>query len=225
MAMTTTIDHLVFACPDVEGTSRWFSKALGVDPAIGGRHPGVGTRNTLLSLGARTYLELMGPDSDQPAPSEARPFGIDRLGSPSLRGWAAAPDDMSEAVVEARRHGHPLCSPVEGRRLTQTGDDISWRMARPEQTTKELSETPQRPSAPEVFPFLIDWGTSAHPATTSPGGLMLEGYVLLTPAPGPARDLLEALGLEGPWEVEASPTPALRAVIANQTGDRITLVS
>ncbi len=223
--MTTTIDHLVFACPDLEATSRWFSKALGVAPATGGQHPGVGTRNTLLSLGARTYLELIGRDSDQPAPSQARPFAIDQLRSPSLRGWAAAPDDMSEALVEAGRHGHPLCSPVEGRRLTRTGDDIWWRMARPEQPANEQSEKRHGAPEAEIFPFLIDWGESVHPATTSPRGLKLERYVLLTPAPGPARDLLEALGLEGPCTVEASPTPALRAVIANRTGNRITLVS
>jgi hypothetical protein len=223
--MTTTIDHLVFACPDLEATSWWISRSLGVVPAMGGQHPGVGTRNALLSLGARTYLELIGPDPDQPPPAQARPFAIDRLRSPSLRGWAAAPDDMTEAIVVAGRHGHPLCPPVEGRRRARTGAEVSWWMAQPEQPTRALPDEGHGAPEAEVFPFLIDWGESAHPATTSPGGLALERYALLAPAPGPTRDLLEALSLEGPWEVEASPTPSLRAVIANQSGDRITLVS
>jgi hypothetical protein len=223
--MTTTIDHLVFACPDIEATSRWFSETVGVTPAIGGQHPGVGTRNALLSLGERTYLELIGPDPDQPAPSHSRPFGVDDLLSPSLRGWAAAPDDLTKAVVEARRQGLAVGPPMEGRRLTRTGREMSWRMAELEHATAGPSDQRRGAPEPDVFPFYIDWGKTAHPAATSPGGLTLERLVLLTPAAGPVTGLLDALGLEGPWDVEASPAPGLRAVIAGHKGNRITLAS
>jgi len=223
--MTTTIDHLVFACPDIEATCGWFRETVSVVPAIGGRHPDVGTRNALLSIGERTYLELIGPDPDRPAPLPPRPFGIDHLRSPSLRGWAAAPDNLTRALAEAGGHGLAVGQPVEGRRQTATGEEISWHMAELKYGTEGLSDQPSGVPEPEVLPFFIDWGGAAHPATTSPGGLTLESLALLTPAPGPVTGLLQALGLRGPWEVELAPAPGLRAVIAGHRGNRFTLAS
>jgi Glyoxalase-like domain len=214
--MSATIDHLVYACPDLDATCGWVAEATGVAPAPGGPHPGLGTRNALLSLGARTYVELIGPDPEQPAPDQPRPFGVDWLRLPSLRAWAAGSGNIMMALASTERFGHRLSPPVEGRRRTPEGQEISWRMARAE---------PLAIPGPEVLPFLIDWGDSPHPATTSPAGLAVEGYVLGTPAPRQLQEMLEALGVEGPWEVVASPAPALRAEIIGPTGQRIILAS
>lgn len=223
--MTATIDHLVYACTDLEATCGWVARTTGVVPVMGGQHPGGGTRNALLSLGALTYLELIGPDPGQPPPGEARPFGLDALRSPSLRGWASAPADISGAVVEAQRHGHLLSGPVPGSRRTPAGAELSWTMALPAEPVAQVPNDPTGVPEPAVFPFLIDWQQSSHPSVTSPSGLALERLLLLTPNPGVLRDLLHALGLEGPWEVGASPTPALFAQIAGQDGRRAYLAS
>jgi hypothetical protein len=224
--LIASIDHLVYACPDLEATCHWIAATTGVAPAMGGQHPGGGTRNALLSLGASTYLELIGPDTEQPTPSRSRPFGLDSVRSPSLRGWAAAPGDITLAVVEAGRHEHALADPVQGRRRTPAGVELSWTMALPKEP---VAETPDgSPGTPEaaVLPFLIDWQQSAHPARTSPAGLVLERFVLLSRAPSSLRGLLaDALGLDGPWEIVASPTPGLYAEIVGKAGARIALVS
>jgi hypothetical protein len=221
--VTATIDHLVYACTDLESTCGWIAETTGVTPAPGGRHPGEGTRNALLSLGERTYLELIAPDESQTAVSKPLAFGIDALRAPSLRAWACSPADIAGAAKTSRRGGHPLGEPVAGRRLTEEGSEITWTLALPQSPRAEPGAFSDYDVA--LLPFLIDWGQSPHPVTTSPVGLVLEHFVLSGPSPDALRGLLEDIGLKGPWAVEASPAPALRAVLKKPQGGHLTLAS
>jgi hypothetical protein len=221
--VTATIDHLVYACTDLESTCGWIAETTGVTPAPGGRHPGEGTRNALLALGERTYLELIAPDESQTAVSKPLAFGIDALRAPSLRAWACSPADIAGAAKTSRRGGHPLGEPVAGRRLTEEGSEITWTLALPQSPRAEPGAFSDYDVA--LLPFLIDWGQSPHPVTTSPVGLVLEHFVLSGPSPDALRGLLEDIGLKGPWAVEASPAPALRAVLKKPQGGHLTLAS
>src|SRR4051794_1446339 len=99
------LDHLVLATPDLIATAEWFAATTGVEPTPGGRHVGRGTRNVLCSLGATSYLEIVGPDPDQHAPAGGRPFGVDTLATPKIVSWAIAVQDMDAALDRARRVG------------------------------------------------------------------------------------------------------------------------
>ena len=206
------IDHLVYACPNLEAAVDDIAARTGVLAAAGGAHPDLGTRNALLSLGPRCYLELIGPDPAQPPPAEPRPFGLDDLRGPALRGWAVAPAGMEAAIYAARAAGTDLGQPIAGLRHGPGGTPVSWRMTRPSDL-----------DGMAIAPFLIDWENSPHPAAQSPRGLVLADFVIRTPDPGRITPLIDALCLT--VRVEHARAPGLRAAIEGPAGQELMLTS
>jgi hypothetical protein len=209
--MTATIDHLVYACPDLDAAVAEIAGLTGVRPQQGGQHPGLGTHNALLSLGDRTYLEIIAPDPAQPGTGQ-QPFGVDRLTAPALRAWAAAPRDLDAAVRRARAEGFDYGDIVTRHRRTPGDGELSWRMT-----------TYPHDGAVEVIPFLIDWGPARHPAQTAPSGVRLTEFRILAPDPQQVIRRLRAAGIDLP--VDHADTPALRAVLTGPQGTRLVLVS
>ena len=121
MPIPSDLDHLVYAVPDLAAGVAAITALLGVAPSPGGPHPGLGTRNFLVSLGESCYLEIIGPDPEQPQPSRPRPFGLDRLSrrtsgelgdprratssgaSPRRERRATTPDRSCRSVASRRR--------------------------------------------------------------------------------------------------------------------------
>jgi len=191
-----TLDHLVYATPDVEGSVRHIAGLTGVWPVEGGRHIGGGTRNFLLGLGGLRYLEIVGPDRDQPGPARPLFLGISDLTAPRLVTWAARADDIGAQVARARLGGYDP-GPVEPMsRKTPTGETVSWRLTRQHDT---------------VVPFLIDWGATPHPASNLPVAA-LTSFTGSHPDPARASAALAALGIEFPV---SQGEPGLVAVIGD----------
>jgi hypothetical protein len=208
--MTAAVDHLVYACPDLGPAIEHLAALTGVRAAYGGQHPGLGTHNALLSLGPRTYLEIIAPDPSQSHPGEPLPFGLGDLPEPGLRAWAAAPGDLDGAVERSRAAGFDYGQVVAGQRRTAEGHDLAWRM----------THAPG-PASDVVVPFLIDWGASPHPAASSPSGVTLAEFRLSAPDTRGLDDRLRLLGLELP--VEAAERPALRATLTRADGQDVIL--
>ncbi len=209
--MTATIDHLVYACPDLDAAVAEIARLTGVRPQHGGQHPGLGTHNALLSLGDRTYLEIIAPDPAQPGTGQ-QPFGLGHLTAPALRAWAAAPQDLDAAVRRARAEGFDYGDIVTRHRRTLGDGELSWRMT-----------TYPHDGALAVIPFLIDWGPARHPAETAPGGLRLTEFRILAPDPQQVIRQLRAAGIDLP--VDQADVPALRAVLTGPHDSRVVLAS
>jgi Glyoxalase-like domain len=194
------VDHLVYAVPDLQAGIDRIDTLLGVRATPGGQHPGVGTRNALVSLGPATYLEIIGPDPEQPAPAQPRTFGIDSLAAPSLVTWAAKSSSLESLVRDAGSHGITFGQVSAGSRRTPGGTLLQWRYT-----------SPRTVIADGLVPFFIDWGTTPHPASMAATGATLVGLRAEHPDPNRVRELLKQLGLD--LSVTNGSRPALVATI------------
>ncbi len=205
--LLSAIDHLVYATPDLDATIDQIEQLLGVRAAIGGQHPTWGTRNALLSLGPRAYLEIMGPDPSQPDPNEPRPFGIDRMLKPRLVTWVARTDDMQSVIEAAKRQGLDLGELQERSRTKPDGTVLKWTMT-------DLSKNRED----GVIPYFINWGDSPHPAVSSPKGCRLIKLEAFHPDARRANDLLRSLEID--FQIR-NGSVALRATIDSPRGQLV----
>jgi Glyoxalase-like domain len=199
------VDHLVYGTPDLGMGIERIDKLLGLRATPGGQHPGRGTRNALVSLGPATYLEIIGPDPDQPTPPLPRPFGVDDLKEPRLVTWAAKGKNLENLAAEAARRGVKLGEVIPGSRKRPDGVVLSWRYTDPRTVV-----------GGGVVPFFIDWGTSAHPTSTATPGASLVSLRAEHPQPDQVRTMLDGFGLDLP--VTAGPKPALVATVSGPRG-------
>ena len=182
------LDHLVYAVPNLENAIEEFERRLGVSPALGGRHEGLGTHNAILPLTGESYVELMAADPNAQAPNQARPFGLDTLDSPRLVTWAVRSRDIQMDVEAARERGFDPGIVLEMTRKVPGGETLAWKLS--------LRTTP---FGSGLVPFVIDWGNTNHPSCSSGGNSVrcaLSSFVALHPDPEPVRQALTALGAE-----------------------------
>jgi hypothetical protein len=199
------VDHLVWGGPDLQREIERLEARTGVRAALGGRHPGEGTRNALIRLGPASYLELIAPDPTQARPRQPRWFGLDTLTEPRLVAWAAKSTDLDHRAATARDAGFPLGEVRSGQRELSGGRVLAWRLTYPDVRVES-----------GLVPFFIDWGDSPHPAETAPGGIRLVDLRAEHPDPAAIIGQLQQLGLA--LRVVAGPTPALIATLDTPLG-------
>jgi hypothetical protein len=199
------IDHVVWAVPDLADGVTEFERRTGIRPAAGGSHVGLGTANYLVGLGNRAYLEIIGPDPDQPEPAQPRPFGIDDLTGPRVVTWCIRPPDFDAAIAAAQARGYDPGLSREMSRRTAQGTLLTWRL------TLGAADP-----ADGLVPFLIDWGATAHPTSGALPTVQLDSLTAEHPEPAGIRTRLAALDVDLP--VEPGPQPRLLLALRCPTG-------
>lgn len=208
MTVPATLDHLLWAVPDLAAGVEHLARLTGVEARPGGSHPGLGTANYLLALRVpgsagprRTYLEVIGPDPEQDLEPGEVGLGVGLVREPSLHTWAVRPADLSETVRQAEEAGVSVGQVRSTERTTPDGRLLRWRMT---------------PGSGGVQPFLIDWRDTPHPAAGDLPELTLLELTAEAPDVAATERVLTALG--APLRVSAGPSPALRAVLDTPRG-------
>lgn len=201
------VDHLLLGVADLDYGIAWVERTTGVKAVRGGSHPGAGTRNALVSLGGRQYLEIIAPDPAQTSYN----FQMDLRGlsEPRLITWAAKTARIDAVAKTAREAGYQLAGPRDGSRARPDGKILRWRSLR------VGYETGNR--AVEVIPFFIEWAPgSLHPSQDSPPGCELQGLEFEHPDPAGVTAILKRFGLT--MSGRESKSPRLRAALKTPKG-------
>lgn len=203
--MTSVVDHLVYATPDLEQGIDAIEELLGVRPAAGGKHTGLGTHNALLGLGEGVYIEVIAPDPEQPPPERPLPFGLATLRAPRLATFCIRTTDIDELVASARKTGYDPGNIVDMSRQRPDGTVLRWRLAFHEQM-------------PEggTIPFVIDWGDTPHPSVDLQHAGTLADLRVEHPEPDRVKVALEALGID--LHIAPGRLPAVSAIIDSHRG-------
>ncbi len=171
----------MFASTDLALGISEIADLTGVEPAIGGAHPGMGTRNALLSLGTDQYLEIIAPDPDQEIEGTLGEELISHGGS-GVRAWAVAAADLALKKEIATQQGLSPQPLIEMNRTTPQGVRLDWQI--------------MFVAGHPLLPFFINWKQSPHPALNTPAGCTLSGFTVTTTDHSAFKARMSALGIE-----------------------------
>ena len=176
------LDHIVVAIRSLDEGVAQFEQTTGVRAAIGGRHPGRGTENALVSLGGGSYLEILAPQAGATLSKDDEPLrGLSTL---TIVDWAIGVPDVDAAVASLQGAGFATSLPQPGARLMPSGERLDWM-------TFALPDV-------RTAPFFIRWSPNTrHPSTTAPAGCTLERLRIQDPSAARLDSLLRVLGVSG----------------------------
>lgn len=181
------LDHILLGVNDLDHGVVWMEDRSGVRAVFGGVHPGRGTRNALLSLGPRRYLEIIAPDPKQTGsgPGWAMAERLRTIAEPRLVGWAAHTDDLAAVIKKAGDAGIALEAPRDGSRARPDGKLLRWKSVN------------LKTDYAAVLPFFIEWSRdSVHPSEDAPGGCSLLRFSGESPEAKQASNDAHTLGLD-----------------------------
>lgn len=209
-AAPTVLDHILLGCNDLDRGIAFVEEHTGVRAAFGGVHPGRGTRNALLSLGEKHYLEIIAPDPQQPGAPDTR--NLQKLSEPRLVGWAAHPGDIHQFAATLREANIPFEGPTPGSRKRPDGRLLQWNTLNLENDESGL------------LPFFIEWSPgTVHPSADAPSGCKIASFALAGPNESELRHLCSQLHLD--VHVERGEKPQLLARISGSNGRLMHLTS
>jgi hypothetical protein len=200
----TLLDHFILGCDDLDRGVSFVEQLTGVRAAFGGVHPGRGTRNALLSLGERRYLEIMAPDlAQQVTPQIPR---LRELKEPRIVGWAAHPGDLDQFAARLREARIEFVGSRTGSRQRPDGKVLRWK-------TLVLKDDHQG-----LLPFFIEWSAdSVHPSSDAPKGCTLTRFGAVTPNTDDLTKIANLLQIDMP--ITPGDKAVLRAIIIGPKGE------
>ncbi len=181
-------DHFIYGGRELDAMRADFTALTGVEPTLGGRHPGLGTHNALASLGDTVYFELLAVDPQQTPDgnmgARLQQFTVPRLFAYMLK---ATGGEMEAAKTVLADHGIEA-DLFDASRTTPDGRVLRWRLL-----------VPHDNAFGDFVPKLIDWQNTPHPAANNARGCRFESFEMGHPRAAELNALLKEL--DAPHEV------------------------
>ena len=206
MNFSLALDHLAVVCRTIEEGASYVEAVLGAKLSPGGSHPNMGTHNALLSLGPKTYLEVIAVDPSAQRPQQRRWFNLDNYaGPPRMMNWICRTDDLYEALDAA--------PPGSGTAQRMWRGDFAWRMG-----VTEFGRLPYD----DAMPALMQWETGGHPNQRLPDqGFRLTRLDVFHPAAEEMVQAFPALESLDLVSIRTGPEKRLIASISTPDGNRV----
>ena len=204
------LDHILLGCSDLDRGIAFVEQHTGVRAAFGGVHPGRGTRNALLSLGEKHYLEIIALDPAQPGATDI--YGLQKLTEPRVVTWAVRTEDIASAAQRAIAGGFAIDGLRDGSRARPDGVLLRWKSF----GLKNMEGS--------LLPFFIEWDAkTTHPSVDAPSGCTLQKFVALTTHPTGLQESFRKLGIA--VQVDLGKREQLIAQISGSAGKEFLLTS
>lgn len=192
------IDHLLIGTPELEQGCQAIFELFGVEPVMGGSHPGHGTRNALLGLEDDIYIEILAPDPMQPADLPSAKY-LRGLKQTSLMWWAARCHDFDAIAERLQQQNIDIQSRGPWSRRLPDGHELKWELL-----------IPGGSGFNAALPFFIDWEDMAlHPSRNLPVCGALKSLQISHPASDKLQQILGSCYQTGP-----GPGSQLRAELS-----------
>ncbi len=198
-------DHIILTTIDLSSGMDYVENLFGIRPVFAGQHLGLGTHNALLSLGNRTYFEVIAPDPKQDIDKNKLWINISDDPTPQLSRWVAQTDQLTTIAKIGAEQNIPLGDIRPGSRTQTDGTPISWE-----------ATFPDVENFGGLLPFFINWGNSKHPSESLPLAGSLEKISGTHPQADLIKKYWQYLGI--PYEVKPGPKPQLHAWIKTKKG-------
>ena len=198
-----TLDHLLWEELTLEAGETRFAEATGIKPAFGGKHPHLGTHNSLLSLGYEVYLEIISLDPDHPRTAEI---------------FRSVPPDFTPKLVAFGVKATDL-DRVE-RLVAKSGLEVVQRRDVSRQSPGEVWTWEMLVAGGHAFgsylPFFTRSNNALHTSETSPKGCELLEFTVGHPDYETLSRLYKEMEIDAP--VIQSERPHLRAILQTPKG-------
>lgn len=206
----SSVDHLLLGVANLDHGIDWVEQRTGVRAAIGGSHPGAGTRNALLSLGGAQYLEIIAPDPAQT--TYGFRMDLKTMTEPRLVWWAAKVSDIEAVAKKGRDARVQMVGPRDGSRVRPDGKMLKW---------KSLAIASDfAVDGIDPIPFFIEWAEgTVHPSQDAPGGCTLRSFEIEHPRAAAVSDALKQIGVD--VSVRQADVVALVATIETSRGQLV----
>ena len=205
--MPNRLDHILYAGADRDEMIERFEALTGVRADIGGVHPGLGSRNALMSLGPDCYFELIAPDPAQDIPGSMGD-GFKAFRTPRVFAYMIRASDLEHIQTELKAEG--IGSDLfAASRQTPAGRTLRWRLLMPHSNPYG-----------NCLPKFIDWlDTRPLPGQTTVSGCSLIDFQVGHPEADRLAALIKRIDVE--IELNRADRPCLRARLMTPRGPLI----